>query len=154
MMWNAVMPTPFGWLGIASEGDFITRVSFLGAAGAVHEADTPVAREAVSQIASYLKDARHVFDLPCQLQGSAFERKVWSRIAAIPCGATLSYAALAADIASAARPVGGACGRNPVPLIIPCHRVVAARGLGGFNGAADDRPTSLPIKRWLLAHEQ
>lgn len=82
------------------------------------------------------------------LRGSAFDRRVWAALLEIPWGETCTYGALAARLgaAGAARAVGSANGRNPVAILVPCHRVVAARGLGGYAGG-------LAIKRWLLAHE-
>ncbi len=82
------------------------------------------------------------------LGGSDFDRKVWRALLDIPWGETCTYGALAARLGApgAARAVGGAAGRNPVPILIPCHRVVAAGGLGGYSGGAE-------VKRWLLAHE-
>jgi methylated-DNA-[protein]-cysteine S-methyltransferase len=85
-------------------------------------------------------------------QAFPFQRRVWQAIATIPVGESRTYAEIAAMVRSSARAVGGACGRNPVALIVPCHRVVGSRGsLGGFMNAAAGEPVA--IKRWLLAHE-
>lgn len=153
MGWSALMPTPFGAVGIRTEGDVLVELALLPGERQRITAGTALARETERQIAAYLANSRHRFDLPYRLDGTDHQCRVWQRIALIPAGETLSYKALAADIGSAPRAVGGACGRNPLPLIIPCHRVVAVSGIGGFNGAADERPGSLPIKRWLLNHE-
>ncbi|MCC6531877.1 MAG: methylated-DNA--[protein]-cysteine S-methyltransferase [Burkholderiales bacterium] len=111
-----------------------------------------LAREACRQIRAYLRDPRHRFDLPCAPEGTPFQQRVWAAIARIPSGATLTYGELAAAIGSGARAVGGACGSNPIPLIVPCHRVVAAGGgLGGFMHSRAAPP--LRIKGWLLQHE-
>lgn len=103
------------------------------------------------QLAAYLADPCYRMDCPIAPSGSAFAQRVWDCIAAIPPGCTRTYGAIAAELGSSARAVGGACRANPVPLRIPCHRVVAASGLGGFAGDRSGR--LLEIKRWLLAHE-
>ena len=86
---------------------------------------------------------------PLDLKGSDFDLRVWRAMARIGWGETQSYGALASRLGKpgAARAVGGACGRNPIPILVPCHRVVAARGLGGYSGGGAE------VKRWLLAHE-
>lgn len=90
--------------------------------------------------------------MPLSANGTAFQRRVWHALRAIPLGSTITYAELADRVGSGARAVANACGANPIALVIPCHRVVAKNGLGGFmQGRATD---SLAIKRWLLAHEQ
>ncbi|MCX7896892.1 MAG: methylated-DNA--[protein]-cysteine S-methyltransferase [Rhodocyclaceae bacterium] len=113
----------------------------------------PLAREAIRQLAAYFQDPRFAFSLPLSPAGTAFQQRVWQAIAAIPVGETLSYGALAQRLGTSARAVGQACGANPYPLVIPCHRVVGARGaLGGF---ARMRNGFFPAtKQWLLAHER
>jgi methylated-DNA-[protein]-cysteine S-methyltransferase len=146
------MAAPFGHIGIRTHADRIVRVDYLHAPAVPLAPQDAAAREACAQIAAYLRDPRHVFDLPYALEGSAFQRAVWRAIAAIAAGSTRTYGELAAAIGSAPRPVGGACGSNPVPLIVPCHRVVAAGGgIGGFMHSRANGPLS--IKRWLLRHE-
>jgi methylated-DNA-[protein]-cysteine S-methyltransferase len=83
--------------------------------------------------------------------GTPFQRRVWQRLSAIPAGETLTYGALARELGTSARAVGGACRTNPIPLVIPCHRVVATNGLGGYSGERGG--DWLAKKRWLLAHE-
>lgn len=90
-------------------------------------------------------------DLPYQLTGTPFQLRVWQAMLTIPVGATQRYGELATQLGSAPRAVGGACGRNPLPLIVPCHRVVAVTGMGGFNQGKLE--TMLGIKHWLLQHE-
>ncbi|HEX9181099.1 MAG TPA: methylated-DNA--[protein]-cysteine S-methyltransferase, partial [Burkholderiales bacterium] len=91
--------------------------------------------------------------LPLRAAGTDHQRRVWSALAAIPVGQTLSYGELAGTIGSSARAVGQACGANPLPLLVPCHRVVARDGgLGGFMGRRDG--FALSVKRWLLEHER
>lgn len=107
---------------------------------------------AQQQLQAWLDDPAYRFSLPLAARGSGFQQRVWAAIAAIPCGQTRSYGQLATALGSAARAVGQACGANPLPLIVPCHRVIAASGrLGGFDGEAAG---SLPaLKHWLLARE-
>jgi methylated-DNA-[protein]-cysteine S-methyltransferase len=89
--------------------------------------------------------------LPVAPAGTAFQQRVWGRLLHIPAGTTVSYGDLARELGTAARAVGGACRANPVPLVVPCHRVVAAHGLGGYSG--ERAGDWLEKKRWLLAHE-
>jgi methylated-DNA-[protein]-cysteine S-methyltransferase len=103
------------------------------------------------QIERYLDDPEFRFDLPFEFTGTAFQQRVWRAICAIPSGATLSYLQVARQLESAPRPVGGACGANRIPLVIPCHRVVASGGIGGFMHARGGAPVE--IKKWLLRHE-
>ena len=101
------------------------------------------------QLTEYFEGTRTSFDLPLDAAGSAFERRVWELLRTIPYGTTTSYGALARQLGDphATRAVGAANGKNPVPIIVPCHRVVGARGeLTGFGGGLDR-------KRWLLEHE-
>jgi methylated-DNA-[protein]-cysteine S-methyltransferase len=101
------------------------------------------------QLAEYFVSARTRFDLPLDPIGSAFQRRVWDALGAIPYGTTLSYSELARRLGDplATRAVGAANARNPIPIIVPCHRVIGAHGeLTGFGGGLDR-------KRWLLEHE-
>jgi methylated-DNA-[protein]-cysteine S-methyltransferase len=106
----------------------------------------------VRQLRAWLKDPRFDFGLPLAPAGTHFQRRVWNAVAAIPPGHTMSYGEVAAAIRSGPRAVGNACGANPYPIVVPCHRVVAAnQGLGGFGRNNDG--FLLDIKRWLLRHE-
>jgi methylated-DNA-[protein]-cysteine S-methyltransferase len=105
----------------------------------------------LQKIEQYLEDARSDLELDLELDGTPFQRHVWQALRAIPPGRTLTYGELAQRIGSGARAVGNACRANPCPLVVPCHRVVAAKGLGGFAGERSGR--KLEIKRWLLHHE-
>lgn len=97
---------------------------------------TPLLKRAAEQLRAYFAGALTDFDLPLAPDGSDFQKKVWARMAQIPYGKLMTYGALAHTIHSAPRAVGGACGRNPIPIILPCHRVLAADGsLTGYSGA-------------------
>lgn len=107
-------------------------------------------KQTTQEILAYLQGPHQAFSLPAQLAGSAFQQKVWLAIYAIPLGQTRTYSELAAQLQSGPRAVANACGANRLPLLIPCHRVVAKNGLGGFMRG---NKNGLPIKRWLLTHE-
>ncbi|PHK94813.1 cysteine methyltransferase [Pseudoroseomonas rhizosphaerae] len=114
------------------------------------QTETPLLLAARDQLQDYFDGQRVVFDLPLAPHGSAFQRKVWEALRGIPAGETRSYAALAASIGSVARAVGQANGANPIPIIIPCHRVVGANGaLGGYSGGEGSA-----TKRYLLDLER
>ena len=148
---DALYRAPFAVLGIRTEGDSLAGVDYLPLDFAPAEANNGFAGEVIRQIECYLADPSFRFDLPLQIQGSEFRRRVWQVMCEIPPGQTLTYGEVAQRLDSAARAVGGACGDNKIPLVIPCHRVVARNGIGGFMHATGNR--ELGIKRWLLAHE-
>ena len=110
---------------------------------------SPLLDEAKRQLDSYFGGRLRVFDLPLQPRGTPFQEDLWRLLAKIPYGTVLTYGALATRLKSAPRTVGGACGKNPIPILIPCHRVLAAGGfLGGYSGG-----TGIETKRALLRHE-
>lgn len=154
---NAVPPetrhvTPFAVLGIVTDGAVVTGVRYLPRHTAPRPPHDRAAERACREIERYLRDPAYVFQLPYRLEGTPFQRRVWREIEKLFPVKTITYGELARRIGSAARAVGGACGSNPVPLFVPCHRVLAASGgLGGFMGGKDDFPLS--VKRWLLRHE-
>lgn len=104
--------------------------------------------EAARQLHEYFGRRRQVFDLPLAPAGGAFHQDVWRLMREIPFGRTATYGELARELGSAAQPVGSACAANPIAIVIPCHRVVAAKGFGGFSGGS-----GLESKRFLLRHE-
>ncbi len=114
-------------------------------------ARTALGERACAQLLAYAHDPAFRFDLPLAASGSAFRRAVWAQLCAIPCGSTRRYGEVAQALGAAARAVGQACGDNPYPIVVPCHRVVSARGLGGFAHASEGY--LLDIKRRLLVHE-
>lgn len=149
---DAVIAAPFGRIGIRICGERVTGVAYLPVDAPLRAPSNALARATCGQIRAYLANPKHGFDVPYVLRGSVFEQSVWRAIAAIPSGSTRSYGELARSLATAARPVGRACGSNPVPLIVPCHRVIAAGGgIGGFMNSRGC--ASLSIKEWLLRHE-
>ena len=148
---NAVVPAPFGAMGICHDGMQVAELVFLDPRTALSEPADDLSRQVAAQLAAYFDDARFVFQLPLKSVGTDFQRRVWAAISAVPRGTSRTYGDLARDLESVPRAVGQACGANAYPLVIPCHRVVAAAGLGGF---AHSRDGFLPeVKRWLLRHE-
>jgi methylated-DNA-[protein]-cysteine S-methyltransferase len=145
--------SPVGTLRLAADGGALVALELPGRARGTEVADArrhPVLRRAADQLAEWFAGERREFDLPLRPAGTPFQEEVWRALLAIPYGATESYAALAARVGrpGSARAVGAANGRNPIALVIPCHRVIGASGaLTGYGGG-------LPLKRWLLAHEQ
>ena len=150
--YEAIVKAPGFNIGLRCNDDEITLIDYLPP-GAEQTPKTPLAKEAVRQLRAYLKDPAFTFALPLAAAGTTFQRRVWQEIAAIPTGHTTSYGELAKAVKSAPRAVGGACGANPYPVVVPCHRVIAAGGgLGGF--ARQRGGLLLDIKSWLLEHEQ
>ena len=152
----AYLETPIGTLLIAGDSAEILRIAFpLRGKAANTEADWvesqrgPVG-ETVRQLREYFAGKRTSFDLPLAPRGTEFQRSVWRQLQEIPYGETISYGELARRVGNpkASRAVGSANGANPLPIVIPCHRVIAGNGtLGGFGGG-------LPTKQVLLALEQ
>lgn len=129
----------------------IHRVSYLESGPEIPPKNA-LAAEAVRQLRAYLADSGCTFSLPLRPSGTAFQRRVWEQISAIPSHQTRSYGELAKALHNAPRAVGQACGANPFALVVPCHRVIASGGaLGGF--ARQHGGFLLDVKRWLLAHE-
>ena len=149
----ARLKAPFATLGIVADEKHLLGVHFLPVSVAAKTPKTnTIAHLVCVQLMAYLDDPNFIFDLPLRLNGSKHQVDVWIGMRAIPAGQTLTYGALAATVGSSARAVGTACGQNPIPVIVPCHRIVAANGgLGGFMGGKLENP--LLIKQWLLKHE-
>lgn len=154
--WAAVIKAPFGKLGIETgivEGSLmVTQLCYLPKDTPVKTASNELAKEVAKQCASYFKDPHFIFDLPLKPAGTTFQNKVWERISKIESGTTTTYGELAKGIRSAPRAVGQACGSNPYPLIVPCHRVTSATGIGGF-AHQDGHGYHRDVKTWLLMHE-
>ena len=148
----SILSAPSFSVGIECNADEITGISYLEPQSEVAP-KTPLAKEAVRQLRAWLKDPRFEFGLPLAPAGTHFQRRVWEQITAIPPGKTLSYGEVAQAIHSGPRAVGNACGANPYPIVVPCHRVVGANhSLGGF--ARQRGGFLLDIKQWLLLHER
>ena len=148
---QAKLRTPFALLGIRAGDEELAEIVFLSKDGDVLPPQNRLAERACAQIERYVGDPEYRFDLPRRASGTSFQRRVWGKIAAIEPGRTRSYGELARELGSAPRAVGQACGANPLPLVVPCHRVLAAGGIGGF--AHHSGGFHLSVKRWLLEHE-
>lgn len=137
--------SPLGPLTLTAEAGALTALDW-----GTREADgrDPVLDAAAAQLAEYFAERRRDFDLPLRPAGTPFHRRVWNALTEIPGGTVVTYGALARRLGSVARAVGGACGANPLPIVIPCHRVVAAGGAGGYSGKG-----GLATKAWLLDFE-
>lgn len=153
-MYDAVVSAPFGKVGIEVDAaaGVVRSIVYLEDSVPLRVPDSAIAERAVRQIERYLADAAAPFDLPLADAGTPFQRRVWQAMCEIPLGSVMTYGALAAQVGGVARAVGQACGDNPFPLVVPCHRVVAANGLGGFSHHAGDGFYPR-VKRWLIAHE-
>ena len=151
---QACLRAPFSTLGITTTDTHVTGIRFLAPSVAARAPKrNTIAFLACVQIQSYLEDPNFVFDLPLKLGGTHHRLAVWEAMQRIEAGKTRTYGELAKEIGSSARAVGGACGANPIPLVVPCHRVIAAgRAIGGFMGERGEG-FELGIKRWLLEHE-
>ena len=151
---QACVRTPFATLGIQATATHVTGIRFLApSAPALMPRRNSIAHLACVQLQAYLENPSFEFDLPLLISGTRHRIAVWEAMQRIPAGRTASYGEIARAIGSSARAVGGACGANPIPVVIPCHRVIAAhRAIGGFMGAAGEG-FELGIKRWLLGHE-
>lgn len=150
--YQARLAVPFGALGIHCTGEVLTGITFLSAESKTKPAVDKFAQEVCRQLSAYFLSKDFQFDLPVKLHGTGHQLKVWQAMRDIPCGQVQTYGDLAKLLHSSPRAIGQACGNNPVPIVIPCHRVVSKAGLGGFMHRADN--LALDIKRWLLAHEQ
>ena len=145
---SCTIESPVGPLTITARDGAITAIDFGTGGGA--RPNGGVLAEAARQLSEYFAGNLRDFSLPLSARGTPFRRRVWEAMQAIPYGETRSYGDLARALDSAPRAIGGACGANPIPLVIPCHRVVGAGGaLGGFSGG-----DGCDTKRQLLALER
>jgi len=151
--YEATLDTPVGQLRLLADDEHLTHALWPTHSGTLPAArpggDHPILVEAIAQLNEYFSGKRRDFDLPIEPKGTTFQRQVWAALQAIPWGETWSYGDLAAAIERprAVRAVGAANGRNPLSIIVPCHRVL------GRDGALTGYAGGLLAKRWLLQHE-
>lgn len=139
-------------LGIRIHGHALCGIDFLAPEVADKLPTTVLGQQIVAQLLRYFADPHWVFSLPLAMQGTVFQKRIWQALRVLPPGATCSYGELAGMLGTGARAIGNACRANPLPIVIPCHRVLARQGLGGYSGAVSGE--TLEIKRRLLAHER
>lgn len=150
--YSAKMRAPFAVLGIRSDDRAVTGLDYLPVRERVQPPSSSLAERVCRELERYLADPEFRFTVRLDPRGTAFRRRVWEALSQIPVGQSRTYGELARALHSAPRAIGGACGANPIALVIPCHRVVGTHGsLGGFMGVTEGEP--IAIKRWLLAHE-
>ncbi len=149
---ETVMASPIGWLRVRTMDQRLSAIDFQGEDETLVAVSPPVACTAVcAAIERYFSRPQPFPELVLETTGTAFQQRVWQALQEIPVGQVVAYGQLAARLGSSARAVGNACRHNPIPLVVPCHRVVARNGLGGLAGATSGRRVA--IKRWLLRHE-
>ncbi len=151
MRWDAVIEFPIMKVGVSTRNDRVVEICYLPSSTAVIAPRNPLAERAARQLERYRADPDARFDLPLLIEGSPLQRAVWEAMCSIPRGQTRTYGDLAQQLGAEARAVGQACGDNRLPIVIPCHRVVAANGIGGFAHATEG--FLIETKRWLLRHE-
>ena len=150
---STIVESPVGHLRVTTDGRAIVRITWIDRtrdrSGGTDEADHPLLGRVASQLAEYFAGKRHHFDVPVAPAGTAFQCRVWGEMAKIPWGETRTYGDLARTLDVAPQMIGQACGDNLIPIVIPCHRVVAADGkTGGFSGGR-----GVETKLALLRHE-
>jgi len=153
-MFDVIVEFPKMKVGVATRGERVVEIRYLPSTTAPKPATNGFAATVAKQLERYRADPDTKFDFPVVIEGSPLQRAVWDAMCAIPRGKTRTYGDIARELAhfpADARDIGQACGDNRLPIVIPCHRVVAANGLGGFGHATDGY--LMEVKRWLLAHE-
>jgi methylated-DNA-[protein]-cysteine S-methyltransferase len=151
MRWDAVIEFPKMKVALATREDRVAAIRYLPLDADSKAPENALAERAVRQLERYRADPDAKFDLPLLIEGTEFQRRLWEALREIPRGRTLTYGELARKLGGEARAVGQACGDNRLPIVIPCHRVVAADGIGGF--AHSTGGYLVEAKRWLLMHE-
>ncbi|MGB5306096.1 MAG: methylated-DNA--[protein]-cysteine S-methyltransferase [Gammaproteobacteria bacterium] len=149
--YDCVLSSPLGRLGLRIENGHLCRLDYLPRNTPLKPAASPLARRVYKELQTYFSSPVARFSQPLTLDGTPFQQRVWQALKRIPPGKTLTYGELAARLGSGARAVGNACRHNPVSIIVPCHRVVGAAGIGGYSGQTRGR--EIHRKQWLLAHE-
>jgi len=150
-MYDAIIEFPKMKVAVKTRDERVTDICYLPPAVKVQSPTNPLAARAAEQLERYRADPNTRFELPLLIEGSDFQRRLWDALCTIPRGKTLTYGELAQRLGAEPRAIGQACGDNRLPIVIPCHRVVAADGLGGF--AHSTSGYLLEAKRWLLLHE-
>jgi methylated-DNA-[protein]-cysteine S-methyltransferase len=149
--YDAIVEFPCMKVAVRTRAERVAEICYLPPSVALRAPANALAERAAKQLAAYRENPDTPFDLPLLIEGTEFQRRLWQALCEIPRGKTLTYGELARRLDAEPRAIGQACGDNRLPIVIPCHRVVAANGLGGF--AHSTGGYLLEAKRWLLAHE-
>ena len=147
----AVVSFPKFKVGVATRDGRISGIRYLPPEALELAPQGALAERAARQLERYRDDPDTAFDLPLLIEGTALQKAVWDAMCAIPRGRTRTYGELARELGAEPRAIGQACGDNRLPIVIPCHRVVAADGIGGFGHSTGGY--LIEAKRWLLLHE-
>lgn len=150
-MYDAIIEFPKMKVAVRTREERVAEICYLPPTVATRSPSNALAARAAQQLEEYRDDPNTRFDLPLLIEGTEFQRQLWDALCEIPRGKTLTYGELARRLGVEPRAVGQACGDNRLPIVIPCHRVVAADGIGGFGHATGGY--LLEAKRWLLMHE-
>ena len=150
-MYDAIVAFPRMKVALRTREERVAEICYLPPSVATRAPANALAERAARQLEAYRANPDTVFDLPLLIEGTEFQRRLWQALCEIPRGKTLTYGELAKRLGAEPRAIGQACGDNRLPIVIPCHRVVAANGIGGFAHATSGY--LLEAKRWLLAHE-
>jgi methylated-DNA-[protein]-cysteine S-methyltransferase len=151
MHWEAIIEFPKMKVAVLTREGRVAQIRYLPPGTETKDPENALAERAARQLERYRADPDAKFDLPLLVEGTPFQKSVWEAMGSIRRGWTLTYGELARKLGGEARAVGQACGDNKLPIVIPCHRVVGAAGIGGFAHATGGY--LLEAKRWLLMHE-
>lgn len=148
---SVTFDSPLGKLCINVKGDRLCAINIGKDGQGACSDDNNILKQLQMELQAYFNNGACRFSIPLDLQGTEFQKRVWHALSRIPAGDTTTYGQLATQLNSSPRAIGNACRANPVPIVIPCHRVIAKQGIGGYDGQRSGR--RLDIKRWLLRHE-
>ena len=147
--YDAIYHSPVAPLGIKMQNSRLVTIDWLLEADAASTAPSKAVTGVVRILDQYFDDPSSTTAIACRLTGTAFQQRVWRALQTIPPGEVMTYGQLAKKLKTSSQAIGQACRTNPIAVLIPCHRIVAAKGLGGYMG----RQRQLQIKKWLLHHE-
>ncbi len=151
---QALIETQVGRIAVINDDDGLSRIDLFANDVRYRVSQSNALTELLlEQLNCYFNKSQCEFDIPLAIKGTDFQKRVWRKLCEIPAGETWTYGQLAKTLETSARAIGGACRHNPIPIVIPCHRIVAAKGVGGYSGQWK-QGKKIDIKAWLLNHEQ
>lgn len=151
MIFQTLFNAPFGPIMLHADESGLQEIELFPASSKVTSQSSIILQQLELQLEAYFSNAQHQWNIPLPTKGTDFQQKVWRYMQAIPAGETRSYGQVAKALNSSAQAVGNACRANHFPIVIPCHRIVAKSGLGGFAGQTEGN--EITVKQWLLNHE-